>query len=301
MTERILSPSEINCFRDCRQKWYFGYVERRRIPTTGKARIIGLIVHNGLAAWYAKESIEDCYAALQAAANKYDAPKEQRDIARGVFEHYIIYYATDLDLYEPLIIETKITEAAIGLKCIPDLVVLEKATGKYYIFDHKVVSDLAVDKTFDTQKIALFKVLSERYPLSGIVFNMIRSKLPIVPEPVKKNDRLKKFTPSSTTEAIFKKALSMYGFKAVDYKEATDFFKNNPNQFFSRVPVDITQEELEDFERNQQIVRDGIASGVIYMNRQWDCKRNCDYYADCFTLMDDEPENVLASDFKTKK
>lgn len=293
MAKRILSPSEINCFKDCRQKWYFGYVLRRRIPTTGKARIIGLIVHDGLAAWYARVSLEGCYMALNAAIDKYNAPKEQGDLAKGIFEHYIVYYADDLDLYESLIIETKITESGIGLKCIPDLVLLEKATGRYFIFDHKVVGNLEVKKVFDTQKIALYKVISERYPISGIVFNMIRSKLPMIPEPVKKNDRFKKFTPSSTTEPIFKKALSMHNFKAVDYPEATEFFATNPNQFFSRVPVEITREELQDFELNEQVVREGISSNVIYMNRQWDCERNCDYYEDCFSLMNDEQEVVL--------
>ena len=220
-------------------------------------------------------------------------PKEDLVIAKGIFEHYIVFYADDLDKYEPLIIETKITESSVGLKCIPDLVLVEKATGKHFIFDHKVISNLEIDKTFDTQKIALFKVIGKRYPIDGIIFNLLRSKLPIIPEPIKSNKRLKKFTPSSTTESVFNKALSMYNFQADDYPEAVDFFKNNDNQFFKRVPITITLEELEDFDQRFELIQQEIASGIIYANRQWDCERSCDYYEMCHKLLDKDSELVL--------
>jgi len=237
-----------------------------------------------------------CYAAISKAADKFEAPGDVHNLAKGIFEHYITYYAADLELYEPLIIEKKITEGKVGLKCIPDLVLLERATGKYFIFDHKVVTNLEINKVFDTQKIALFKVISERYPLSGIVYNMVRSKVPLIPEPLKNNTRLKKFAPASTTEAVFKKALSMHGFRAADYPDIVKFYKENKNQFFSRVPVEITLEEIEDFEKSVDIVRKEIAGGILYMNRRWDCERWCDYYADCHTLMDEKPTIVLPKD-----
>jgi hypothetical protein len=295
-SRRILSPSEISCFRDCRMKWYFSYVERRRTFTVGRARKIGLLVHSGLASWYSHQSIGDCHQAIEAAATKYEAPKDVIDLAKGIFEHYIVYYETDLSLYEPLIIETKISERAVGLKCIPDLVFLELTTGKYYIIDHKVSTDLEINKVFDVQKIALFKVISERYPISGIIYNMIRSKVPLIPEPLKNRTRLKKFAPASTTESVFRKALKVHKFKAVDYPDVVRFYKENENQFFSRVPVEITLEEIEDFEKQEEIVRKEIAGGVIYMNRQWDCERMCDYYEDCHTRFDKDSKVILSKE-----
>lgn len=295
-SRRMLSPSEITCFRDCRQKWVFSYIERRRSFTVGRARKIGLLVHSGLAAWYSHQSISDCYGAIEASANKYEASKDVVDLARGIFEHYIVYYDTDLSLFEPLIIETKISERAVGLKCIPDLVFLELSTGKYYIIDHKVVGDLEINKVFDTQKISLFKVINERYPISGIIYNMIRSKVPLIPEPLKNRTRLKKFAPASTTESVFRKSLKVHGFRAADYPDVVKFYAENDNQFFSRVPVEITMEEIEDFDRSVDMVRKEIAGGVIYMNRRWDCKRMCDYYDDCHTLFDKDSEIVLSKE-----
>jgi len=290
---RILSPSEINCFTDCRVKWDFAYRQHIRFDKYKRAMSLGSVVHAGLAAWYAKEQLANCYKALVARADKCDMPDEDLVVAKGIFEHYIVFYAKDLDLYEPLIIETKITESSVGLKCIPDLVLIEKATGKYFIIDHKVITNLVIDKTFDTQKIAMYKVLSERYPISGIIFNLIRSKLPIIPEPIKNNTRLKKFTPASTTESVFKKALSMYGFQTKDYLEAVEYFQTHENSFFKRVPVEITIEEMEDFDQRFELIQEEIAGGIIYANRQWDCERSCDYYEMCYTLEDKEESAVV--------
>jgi len=291
--KRILSPSEINCFTDCRVKWDFAYRQHIRFDKYKRAACLGQTVHAGLAAWYAREQLDDCYKALVAKADKYSMPKDDLVIAKGIFEHYIVHYATDLDLYEPLIIESKITEGSVGLKCIPDLVLLEKATEKYFVVDHKVITNLEIDKTFDAQKIALFKVIGKRYPLSGIIFNLIRSKLPIIPEPIKNNTRLKKFTPASTTESVFKKAISMYNFREDDYPEAVKHFKENENTFFKRVPVDITTEEMEDFNQRFELIQQEIAGGVIYASRQWDCERSCDYYEMCHKLLDKDSELVL--------
>ena len=290
---RILSPSEINCFTDCRVKWDFAYRQHIRFDKYKRAACIGSAVHAGLAGWYAREPLNDCYKALVAKASKYDMPVEDLAVAKGIFEHYIVFYATDLDLYEPLIIETKITESSVGLKAIPDLVLIEKATGIHFIIDHKVITNLEIDKTFDTQKIALFKVLGKRYPIGGIIFNLIRSKLPIIPEPIKNNTRLKKFTPASTTESVFKKALSMYNFQASDYPEAVEYFETHENSFFKRVPVEITTEEIEDFDDRFDLIQEEIAGGIIYANRQWDCERSCDYYEMCHTLEDKESKLVL--------
>jgi len=290
---RILSPSEINCFTDCRVKWDFAYRQHIRFDVYARARCLGSVVHAGLGAWYAREGMDACYQAMTEAADRYEMPGKDLVVAQGIFEHYILYYADDLDKYEPLIIETKITEGSVGLKCIPDLVFLEKATDRYFILDHKVITNLAIDKVFDTQKIAMYKVIGKRYPISGIIFNLIRSKLPMILEPIKNNTRLKKFTPGNTTEAVFNKALSMYDFRAQDYPEAVEFFKENENQFFKRVPVDITVEEMEDFDQRFELIQQEIASGIIYANRQWDCERSCDYYEMCHTLTDKKGKLVL--------
>jgi len=289
-----MSPSEINCFFDCRVKWMFGYVQHIRFDIYKRARCIGTVVHDGLAKWYGRESLAKCNKTMALTAKKYGMPKEDLAVCIGIFEHYIVHYASDLDKYELLIIERKVTEAGIFLKCIPDLVLLEKATGLCFIFDHKVKADITdIDKTFDTQKIALYKVISEQYPISGIVFNLIRSKVPMIPEPIIKNTRFKKFAPASTTEAVFRKTLKVYGFEAKDYPEAVEYFATHENTFFRREAVDITVEEMEDFEARFKLAQKEIAGGVIYANRKWDCERQCDYYEMCQVLKEEKGKLVL--------
>jgi hypothetical protein len=226
--------------------------------------------------------LEDCYKTLKAVGKKQAASTKEIDKAIGIFEHYIGYYPNDLEEYEPVIIEKKITATKAGLKAIPDLLTLHLASGLHIVIDHKVQASLELNKTFDTQKIALFKVMSEEYQVDGIMYNLLKSSLPLIPEPIQVGTRFKKFEPKSTTEPIFNKALKMHGFQAQDYPEIVDYFKKNDNPFFRRVYVSISREEIKEFEVEVSTVRDQIASGIIYRNRQWDCERNCDYYDDCF-------------------
>ena len=292
MNERILSPSEINCFRNCRQQWVYSYIERRPRTRSGPSRRIGTIVHAGLAAWYGLADLPTCYKTLKAVGKKQEASADEIKKSIGIFEHYIGHYANDLKEYKPIIIEKKIIAPKVGLKAIPDLLTLHLASGLHIVIDHKVQASLDIKKTFDTQKIALFKVMSEEYQVDGIMYNLLRSSLPLIPEPLKNNTRLKKFEGKATTEAIFYKALNMYGFKAQDYPEVVDYFKKNDNPFFKRVYVSISKEEINEFEVEVSTVRDQIASGIIYRNRQWDCERNCDYYDDCFKA-DSNSDKVL--------
>ncbi len=292
MNGRILSPSEINCFRNCRQQWVYSYIERRPRTRSGPARRVGTIVHAGLAAWYGLEDMVTCYGTLKESGKKQAASTKEIEKAIGIFEHYIGYYANDLDEYEPVIIEKKIIASKVGLKAIPDLLTLHLASEKYIVIDHKVQASLDLKKTFDTQKIALFKVMSEDYKVDGIMYNLLKSSVPLIPEPIQALTRFKKFEPSSTTEPIFNKALKMHGFQAQDYPEIVDYFKKNDNPFFKRVYVPISEEEIEEFELEVSMVREQIGTGIIYRNRQWDCERNCDYYDDCFKA-DSKSKNVL--------
>jgi hypothetical protein len=295
--DRILSPSEINCFRNCRQSWVYSYIERRPKTRSGPARRIGTIVHAGLASWYSEYKgypIGDCHTVMKAIAKKEKAQPEEIELATSIFDNYIVEYREDYKQYDPVIIEKKITGNKCGLKAIPDLVVLEFDTDKYYVVDHKVQGSLELNKAFDAQKIALYKVIGELYPISGIMYNLIRSKVPLIPEPIQNLTRLKKFAPESTTELLFKQALKTHGFKAADYPEYVKHYKDNKNenQFFKRVFVDITVEEMEEFEREVTTVREQMATGIIYRNRQWTCERNCDYYDTCFKK-DPTSEKIL--------
>jgi len=292
MSDRILSPSDINCFRNCRQQWVYSYIERRPRTRSGPARRVGTIVHAGLAAWYGLEDMVTCYGVLKSTGKKQAASTKEIDKAIGIFEHYIGYYPNDLEEYKPVIIEKKITATKAGLKAIPDLLTLHLASGLHIVIDHKVQASLELNKTFDTQKIALFKVMSEEYKVDGIMYNLLKSSVPLIPEPIQAGTRFKKFEPKSTTAPIFYKALKMRHFQEQDYPEIVDYFKKNDNPFFRRVYVPISREEIKEFEVEVSTVRDQIASGIIYRNRQWDCERNCDYYDDCFKA-DSDSDIVL--------
>ena len=292
MNDRILSPSEINCFRNCRQQWVYSYIERRPRTRSGPARRVGTIVHAGLAAWYGWEDLVDCYTTLKDVGKEQDAATKEIQKAIGIFEHYIVHYANDREDYEPVIIEKKIIAKIAGLKAIPDLLTLHLPTEKYVVIDHKVQASLEINKTFDTQKIALFKVMSEEYKVDAIMYNLLRSSLPLVPEPILAGTRFKKFEPSSTTESIFYKALKMHGFNEQDYPEVVDYFKKHSSPFFKRIFVTLTMEEMNEFEQEVSTVRDQMATGIIYRNRQWDCERSCDYYDVCFAA-DSKSDKVL--------
>jgi hypothetical protein len=283
MGDRILSPSEINCFRNCRQQWLYSYIERRPRTRSGPARRVGTIVHAGLAGWYEWKELEECYKILQAAGKKH--------------EHYILHYADDRDFYEPVIIEKKITASKVALKAIPDLLTLYLPTEKYVVIDHKVQASLDIDKAFDTQKVALFKVLNEDYKVDAIMYNLLKSSIPLVPEPIQAGTRFKKFEPGSTTEAVFLSAVKRNKFNKKDYPDALKFFKENDNPFFKRVFVSISMEELEEFEEEVATVREQIGSGIIYRNRQWDCERSCDFYDICFE-QDKKSKTVLKGGMK---
>jgi hypothetical protein len=160
-----------------------------------------------------------------------------------------------------------------------------------------VQASLDIDKAFDTQKVALFKVLNEDYKVDAIMYNLLKSSIPLVPEPIQAGTRFKKFEPGSTTEAVFLSAVKRNKFNKKDYPDALKFFKENDNPFFKRVFVSISMEELEEFEEEVATVREQIGSGIIYRNRQWDCERSCDFYDICFE-QDKKSKTVLKGGMK---
>jgi hypothetical protein len=167
---------------------------------------------------------------------------------------------------------------------------------KKYIFDHKVIQNMDICKAFDTQKIANYLVLSEEHDIAGFCFNLIRRRLPAVLEPLKNLSRLKKFMPNSTTGTMFEQACTKYGFSINDYPDAVTYYRTHANPFFKRELVNITAEEMNEFVGEVQTVRNEMASGVIYKNRQWDCDRWCDYYEDCFAL-DKSSKTIISKDW----
>ena len=50
----LVRTSERQAFLTCRQKWYWGYVERLRTPTTDTKLVFGDLVHQALAVYYKK-------------------------------------------------------------------------------------------------------------------------------------------------------------------------------------------------------------------------------------------------------
>lgn len=174
------------------------------------------------------------------------------------------------------------------LKFIPDEMVKDKRTGKIYLVDHKVTSvdfsawedKLVLDEQANMYIWGMNQIRDE--PISGVIFNLIRSKLPTVPK-VLKAGGLSKAKNIDTDYETYMAEIVKQDLDPNDYAEILDHIKTNCKPFFKRYITYRTPEELEQIgnEIVSAVKKIQAFDGSYYRNPGQHCGWGCSYEQLC--------------------
>lgn len=212
--------TDVQRFKECRRKWdYASPLKRNLVPTERYAPYyFGTLVH------YVLEQVAKGYPFSRALHSFFeinegkvpmgpvDAGYADFELAKGIFRHYVMWQKTlvqgalaDED-FEHISPEHSFTyplyksKQQVYLKGKFDGIVKHKATGKYFLWEIKTtrsvterMKQLDLEQQTDAYLIAAQYVLQKQLgidaPVEGMVYTLIRKKVPTAPA-VLKNGQL---------------------------------------------------------------------------------------------------------------
>lgn len=294
----VLSYSQVKTWKRCRRKWWYGYVKGLR--PKGKVRKIelGNYGHHLLEAHYKGED-------LQEASQKYwdkvtaDMFEEEMDMFTGVrsdaeqlVQRYLDHYgdnrwnvlAIEQD-FEVNIRTGRGNSSRSHFKGVLDLVV-EEETGGIFLVDHKFTTisfdkfedSLVLDEQANSYLWALERILG--VPVMGIVFNLIRTKLPTVPN-LLKNGTLSKAKNMDTDPQTYLAEIHRLGLNPNDYQDILEHLTETVNPFFKQVKTYRTPPEVTQVGHELYRTSLDMRAGEVYRNATKDCGWDCPYYGLC--------------------
>jgi len=244
METKHIHVSDMRSFKSCRVKWSFtspmkgGWAPK----TTPKALKVGTLVHQSLDLWYQNRSVKlsTCWEKIwnaelvRIACEEIDISVEDqvelRDKVAGILSTYA-NWANQNDHYEVVHIEQAFEVPLMESKGVylagkMDQIVRDPQTGMLWVRDFKVTTADFLEYTRylqdqDDQARAYYYAVKLLFPdenIGGVIFTLLRSKKPTVPELLKSGKGLSKAA-IDTTEAVFLRQIQKYGLVREEYDE----------------------------------------------------------------------------------
>jgi hypothetical protein len=194
---------------------------------------------------------------MAAAALYADEQELGRDLldlvprARRITAHYYsVRGRDDHKQHKPLYIEHYINHPLYGdhtAPCIIDLVTQEKATGRVLLWEHKSTGDVPQQgrrlRDLQTLLNAVLLEEAEGVHVDGIVWNYLRTKEPMVPEPLQRGG-LTRRRDIDTTWQVYARAVKDSKLNLADYKEMRERLDGRElTVFFPRIELPVLQSE----------------------------------------------------------
>ncbi len=291
-----VSYTKLKTFKTCPKKYEYKYV----LGLTPKERVqkieLGKYCHELLDALGHDEPVAYASEAywLEQTQNMFLEElaefEEIRNAAEAIISKYQTYYANDT--WEILEAEKcyklLIQEANAVLKFIPDVVVRDQ-NGIKWLVDHKITSvdftrwedSLVLDEQANIYLWA-YNQLHPEDPASGIIFNLIRSKLPAVPNLLKKGG-LSKAKNIDTDVETYLQAIKDNDLDPEEYTDILEHIQEYAKPFFKRVMTYRTPDELEQIglELVAAIQHMKQAQAPFYRNAGQHCQWGCSYRELC--------------------
>lgn len=246
-----------------------------------------------------------------------DMPEEQVQkmyetavLGRGMLQHYYEWCPT-VDNFKtvlvehvfelPLKIDGKILsitlpdgrKAQVWMKGKIDAVV-DTPDGHRWLMEHKTMAsvDTAYYTLYDEQSAVytyaaqetLSELLGDSKPIDGVLYNLLRKKIPAVPEELKTGGLTKRKN-IDTTYKVYMEAINAIGANPADYAEILGILQEKKNRFFLREPVFRTQAEIrETILRMYYIAQDMYNNPVMYPNPDFFKCRMCAFQTVCVAM-----------------
>lgn len=229
---------------------------------------------------------------------------EEAALGKGMLRHYFSYChrADDFEVVE-VELEAKVDIPKIGVKYGGRLDgIVKKKDGTLWVLEHKTarafndLEKLVLDEQC-TSYIVMAKLLG--YDVKGVIYNVLKKKIPTIPGVVVKGDRLYSIKLTSTTYELYMKAIKDNNFDAKDYTKQLNELVTMPNPFFRRTEVVRSDNELRSWVTRLGLeAEDMLGDPNIYPTFSFWCQ-GCGFYPLCM-MMEDGSDVEYAKSLLTK-
>jgi len=301
MSRLDISYSQMKTWKRCRQKWHYRYVEGLR-PIERIPKIdLGEYGHALLQAYYKGEDLEQAsqeywqHKTKDMFFEQVEEFKETREMAEKLVQRYIDRYEQE-DNFAIYGVEEKVdaniptpkgTRSHKRFNAVLDLIV-EDDMGRIWLVDHKFTGRdlesyeemLVLDEQANGYLWALCSLLGG--PVNGIMFNLIRTKLPTKPR-LLKNGTLSKDKSIDTDVQTYLETIKEHNLNPDDYQDILEVVKERERPFFKRHRVERTPEEIKEIGKELYLSAQDIrqARGHIFRNATHDCSWDCEFKELC--------------------
>jgi len=311
ITRQTVSISEINSRLSCQVKHDFRY-NRRLVPAEEREVLtLGKAVHIGLEGWYLTRNIDHALQAMRDYLERSAYGDDLIPLASGMLKGYVEHWR-DQDDFEvlhvelpfrvPLISPSGIASRIFDLVGRVDMVV-RKPDGSLWVVEHKTVG--VKDSQYFRRLETDFQVRAYVWAVSrflgievrGILYNVLRSKLPVEPE-ILKNGSISKRANIDSTAEVFEAALARTGSNPADYADILERLHAEGNTFFMRRDLEIPPEDLSRWALEMyHITKDLRRSKVVYRNpTACSLHGGCEYRDLCSGLL---PADEVSTRYRT--
>ncbi len=259
-TRETVSCSEITSWLSCRKKHEFRYVRCLAPLEDSEPLNLGRAVHAGLESWYLQRDQQSALNAVRESLDGCSSEMELLPKALGMIEGYIKYWKNREDLqtlHVELPFRVPLRTPSGRSSRIYDLVgrvdgIVQKPDGSIWILEHKTLGRKDkhyFDKLDVDIQVRAYCWAIRRFTgldVQGVIYNVLRSKLPARPE-ILKSGKLSKRANIDTTYEIFSNAIADNSCDPNEYAEILERLKTEGNTFFMRREVEFTSGELDSF------------------------------------------------------
>lgn len=174
--------------------------------------------------------------------------------------------------------------------------IVQDFDGWVWILDHKSSKDklqreiLILDDQMTMYLWALreiFRLWNSplTYKIAGCYYNVLRKKLPRIPQVLKTGKSLTKAKDIDTTYEVYLQAIIDNDFDPEDYQDILTYLQSQPNTFFERAKVRRNAYEIA--HAGSLLLSEAIDmlnAPFIYPHFTWDCRWKCDYKDLCLAM-----------------
>jgi len=256
-----VSWSEVKLHRKCKMAHNYRYHQKLKAIRKKPQLHVGSILHKMLDAYILSKILKnyigkDPWGVLEEYEKKYqDQFEEEKDeygdipeICANIFERYLTYWKTDglVYLQSEEFVATDLTSNIRMIGYIDKIV--KDENGLRYLIDHKFVKNIpsAEDRFSELQLWNYFWCYNRwnpSTPLDGIIWDYARTKLPAIPETLKKGG-LSQRKNIDTDAATYLRAIHREGLDPNDYVEMLEHLQGKEDTFFQRVKQPAPSKQL---------------------------------------------------------
>lgn len=314
-----VSHSKIKLARRCHKAYYYKYVLKIRKRVKSRPLIVGSLIHSCLESWFKhgyylpvlREWKEKEYSKMfrEEQALYSDIMPLAKTLIRG--------YIKD---WESRGLEMLWVEKEFEVEVAPGIILVGKIDGRArdekdreWLVEHKTCKKMPGEEVrlFDTQILLYAGTLPhiDEKPVSGVIWDYVRTKLPAKPE-LLKSGGLSQRKNIDTTEEVYLREIKRHGLDPRGYEDILEDLRAKRDNFYREVKLPIRQPMVERV-REELVITSWMLKDLEEKHAEGeDCfARNltrdcswCDYQTLCHAeLRGDDTEYMLKHDFVRKE